>query len=341
MKTKKIIIGICIFLVAVMAAGAAYAKFELFKKYSYEPVRVNFAQTCGTRQEMDSILIASLGKSFGSSVSRLTHLMGVKPQEVHGSYQVSPGMTAIKFARNLKYRRQTPVRLIFNNLRYLSDLSAKVASVLEMDSAAFMRGCREVLVPLGYNEYSMPAAFLPDTYEFFWTDSPSTVVKKLHAEHDRFWTEERRKKAKELGFNTTEVATIASIVEEETNKREERPAIARVYMNRVYRDMFLQADPTIKYVLGDWSIRRVVNPERQVDSPYNTYTQKGLPPGPIRIVDRTSLDAVLNAPEHNYVYMCAKPDFSGYHNFAETYPEHRINAQNYHRALDARGIKNF
>lgn len=340
MKTKKIVLIIFIVLLAIMGASALFAKLYLFKTYEYERVWFQIGKDY-TQEQMDSTLVAATGKDFGNKLKFVSGLIGATPASAHGKYLVWPGASVLEVARNLKYGRQTPVNLTFNNLRYLEDLSAKVAQTLECDSAAFMHACQEILVPKGYTKETLPAAFLPDTYEFYWTDTPERIVTKIVGAHDKFWNEERLAKAKKLGLTPSQVATVASIIEEESSKRDERPAIARVYLNRLKLNMPLQADPTIKFVIGDWSIRRIGKKHLQMDSPYNTYDRPGLPPGPIRIVERTSIDAVLNAPEHDYIYMCAKPDFSGYHNFAKNYDEHRINAAKYHRALDARGITNF
>ncbi len=339
MKTKKIILIIFIVLAVIMAGSALFAKLYLFKTYEYERTWFTIGGDY-TQAQMDSTLVATFGKSFGNKLVTVNKLIGATPRTAHGKYLVWPDMSVLEVARNLKYGRQTPTKLIFNNMRYVEQLADRVDDALEFDSVAFLDACGEILGPLGYNKEAFSAAFMPDTYEFYWTDSPERVVKKLLAEHDKFWNEERLAKAEKLGLTPIQVAILASIVEEETNNRAERPTIARLYINRLRQNMPLQADPTIKFALGDWSLRRVTNP-KSVDSPYNTYTNIGLPPGPIRMVERTSLDAVLNAPDHDYLYMCAKPDFSGSHVFARTYDEHRINAAKYHRALDARGIKNF
>ena len=161
----------------------------------------------------------------------------------------------------------------------------------------------------------------------------------MSAHRKKFWNDERRKKAAKLGLSPEEVHTLASIVEEESNKSDERPVIARLYLNRLGKNMFLQADPTVKFASGDFAARRVTHDMTLSDSPYNTYKHRGLPPGPIRIVEAATLDAVLDAPENNYLYMCAKPDFSGYHNFTDDYRRHTINAVLYHPALTNRGIK--
>ncbi|MDE5595777.1 MAG: endolytic transglycosylase MltG, partial [Muribaculaceae bacterium] len=165
------------------------------------------------------------------------------------------------------------------------------------------------------------------------------LVKRLSDIRDKFWNEERRAKAASMGINPVGIATVASIVEEETAKKDERPKVARLYLNRLKRGMLLQADPTVKFAIGDFGLRRIYNTHLTVDSPYNTYKYKGLPPGPIRIPERSTLEAVLDAPAHNYIYMCAKEDFSGYHNFATDIAEHNRNAARYHRALSQRNIR--
>ena len=179
---------------------------------------------------------------------------------------------------------------------------------------------------------------MPDTYEFYWTATPVTLVNRLLDERDKYWDDSRRAKAAALGMTPAEVHTLASIVASESNKTDEWGKIARLYLNRISKNMPLQADPTVVFALGDFSIRRVTGTHLKVDSPYNTYTHRGLPPGPIRMVERAQLDAVLDAPAHDYLYMCAKPDFSGYHNFAKDYQRHRLNAALYYRALEARGL---
>ena len=171
------------------------------------------------------------------------------------------------------------------------------------------------------------------------TTSAESVVKKMLAHYCNYWSADRREKAKSMGLSPAEVSVVASIVEEETNKKDERPLVARLYLNRIKQGMKLQADPTVKFALGDFSLRRITLKHLYVESPYNTYINKGLPPGPIRIVNKATLDDVLNAPEHKYIYMCAKEDFSGYHNFAEDYATHRSNARRYQAELNRRNIK--
>lgn len=303
-----------------------------------ESVRVNIPATSDAA-EMREILKEALGSDYGSKVATLWEARRTDDAPVHGSFVVAPGTPAYKFAHVLLRGYQTPVRLTFNSLRTVEQLAARVDVVLEIDSASFMQACDSILPGLGYDRPNYPAAFLPDSYEFYWTASPENVVERLNSYTKRFWDEERMAKANELGLNPNEIAIIASIVEEETNKMNERPMVARLYLNRLKKKLRLQSDPTVRFALGDFSIRRIMGPNMRYDSPYNTYVYPGLPPGPIRIPEAATLDAVLNAPEHNYLFMCAKSDFSGYHNFAETFDQHRVNAVLYHRALNEHGIK--
>ena len=260
------------------------------------------------------------------------------PEAAHGSYLIKNGDEAVRVARRIVNGKQTPVRITFNNIRTIGDLASRISSQLEIDSAGFMAACDTILPQKGFTAEHYTAAFLPDTYEFYWTVAPSKLFEKLLDEHNRFWTADRKAKAAALGLSENEVNTLASIVASESNKSDEWGKIARLYLNRINKNMPLQADPTVVFALGDFSIRRVTGAHLKVNSPYNTYTHRGLPPGPIRMVERSQIDAVLNAPAHNYLYMCAKPDFSGYHNFATDYNRHRLNAALYYRALNERGI---
>ena len=304
-----------------------------------EAVRVNIPSGADAQAVRD-ILQEKLGDSYGGKVATLWERQGGGAAKAHGSYMVAPGEQAIRVSRAIMAGRQTPVRLTYNNLRTLGQLAARVAEVLECDSASFVAACDSILPEAGFarpEQYT--AAFLPDTYEFYWTAAAPDVVSKLLTTRSAFWNDDRRAKAAKLGLSPVEVATLASIVEEETNKADERPKVARLYLNRLARNMQLQADPTVKFAIGDFSLRRIGASHLSVDSPYNTYRVTGLPPGPIRVAEASTIDAVLDAPQHNYLYMCAKSDFSGYHDFAETYNRHRINAARYHMALERRGVK--
>lgn len=302
-----------------------------------ERVRV-FIPANSTERSVRDSLESRLGSDFGGQVARLLSLSNANFSKATGSYVVSPGDEVKDVARKIRTGAQDPVKVTFNNIRTLPQLAARVSSRMCFSDSDFIAACDTVLTVRGYAAPEFPAAFLPDTYEFYWNESPAKVVGKLADVRERWWTPERRATAKALGLSETQVATLASIVEEETAKVDEKPMVARLYLNRLHDGMRLQADPTVKFAVGDFSLRRITGEHLGIDSPYNTYKHAGLPPGPIRIPEAATLQAVLNAPSHNYVYMCAKEDFSGYHNFAVTWDEHKANAQRYHAALDRRGI---
>lgn len=333
MKRKGLLIA-AIVLAALVIAAACVARFYVFSTWTDDSVRVNI----GAGADVRTALTSQLGPSFGGKVYNLWKWQGGTPELAHGSYVVADGDEALRVARRIVRGQQTPVRLTYNNIRTFGDLSSRVSSQLEIDSASFVAACDSILPSEGFGSGQYTAAFLPDTYEFYWSASPETVVCKLLAERNKYWNDERRAKAKALGLSPVEVHTLASIVASESNKGDEWGKIARLYLNRLSKDMPLQADPTVVFALGDFSLRRVTGQHLKVESPYNTYIHRGLPPGPIRMVERGQLDAVLEAPSHEYLYMCAKPDFSGYHNFAKDYHRHRLNAALYYRALAKRGL---
>lgn len=208
--------------------------------------------------------------------------------------------------------------------------SATVASALT-DSLTCAR--------LGYTPQTIACLFIPNTYEVYWDMTLDQFLARMTKEKDRFWNDERRQKAKDIGLTPEEVVTLASIVDEETAKNDEKPIIAGLYMNRLKRGMLLQADPTVKYAVGDFTLQRILYRHLEVDSPYNTYKYAGLPPGPLRIPSIRAIDGVLNYTHHNYLYMCAKEDLSGRHNFARTLAEHSRNAQRYQSALNRLHIR--
>jgi len=303
-------------------------------------VRVNIPKDATTESVRDS-LAKSLGSDYGSVVYRLWQVASGDPAKAHGSYVVDPGTTAMTTAHNISKSRQTPIKVTINNVRTIDELTKRLGAKLEVSPGDIKRAMKDVISdnPHFSGTETFPAAFLPDTYEFYWTDTAEHVVKKLMAERNKFWNRERLDKAAKMGLTPVQVATVASIVEEESNKRDERPTIARLYINRLQKGMKLQADPTVKFATGNFKLRRITGKHLKIDSPYNTYRNTGLPPGPIRIPEKETIDAVLNAPPNPYLFMCAKEDFSGYHNFAADYKTHAANAKRYQAALNRRGIK--
>lgn len=261
----------------------------------------------------------------------------VKP----GRYELEDGSTNYQLIAKLRAGLQSPVKVTFHNIRLKKQLSEKLASYIEADRREIdsLLSDQAYVRSLGFDTTSIMTMFVPNTYEVYWTTSAQELLGRLQKEHDRFWTEEREQKARNLGLSKAEVSILASIVEAESQKKDERPRIAGVYLNRLKRNQPLQADPTVVFAVQDFTIRRVLNVHLQTDSPYNTYRQAGLPPGPINLPSISAIDAVLNRETHEYYYFCAREDFSGYHAFARTHDEHIRNARRYQQALNDRNIR--
>ncbi|GAB4240713.1 MAG: endolytic transglycosylase MltG [Ekhidna sp.] len=257
-----------------------------------------------------------------------------------GMYTIASNMTNVALINLLRSGAQTPVKLTFSNARLLKQLPKALTQNLEIDSAnmANLLLADTTAEHYGFNDETFISMFIPNTYEVYWTATAKEILDRMKLEYNRFWNEERLAKAAALGMSKTEVATLASIVQGETNKMDEAPTIAGVYINRIKRGIPLQADPTLVFAIGDFSIRRILNKDKEFDSPYNTYKYRGLPPGPINMPSIPALDAVLNYDKHKYLYFCAKEDFSGYHVFARTLSEHNLNARKFQRALNKERI---
>ena len=253
-----------------------------------------------------------------------------------GAYKVLKGWSNNQLINILRSGTQTPVMVTFNSIRTLEELAGKIARQLQCDSLSFIKLFKNdsSTLKLGFKKETLPALFIPNSYSLYWTTTPQAFLTRMKREYDNFWNETRKEKAKNMGLTTDQVATLASIVQEESNKPEDKPVIAGVYLNRLHKNWPLQADPTIRFALGDFCIRRILTAQLAVESPYNTYLKPGLPPGPINIPEISSLEAVLNFKVHDYFYFCAKEDFSGYSSFAKTLSEHNRNARKYQEALN-------
>jgi UPF0755 protein len=270
-------------------------------------------------------------------------LAGMKkyPQKVKpGRYRLKDGMSNNALINMLRSGAQEPVKLVLFGIRKKEELAGRVAKKLEADSIAMLDALNHPvqLQKLGLTPESVLTLFIPNTYELYWNTSPEEFLHRMAKEYKNFWTADRKQKAAALGLSQTEVSVLASIVQSETNQPDDKPIIAGVYLNRLHCNMPLEADPTLVWAMNDFSIKRVLNEHKRIESPYNTYKYAGLPPGPITLPTMESLDAVLNAPTHKYIYFCAKEDFSGYSNFAETLKQHMENARKYQRELSRRGI---
>lgn len=343
MKKKKrtILLSILIgtFLLCAIAGGTIY--YYLFAP-QFHPSKTVYIYV-DRDDTADSI--TNKIKKFGY-VNKLTgfHWMAKYKnleQNIHtGRYAIRPNDNVYHVYSRFSRGYQEPMNLTVGSVRTLKRLARSMGKQLMIDSAEIARQLFDstVQTQLGYTEATLPGLFIPETYQVYWDMSADELIERMRKEHERFWNKERLAQATAIGMTPEEVSTLASIVEEETNNNEEKPIVAGLYINRLHKDMPLQADPTIKFALQDFGLRRITNEHLKIDSPYNTYINTGLPPGPIRIPSKKGIDSVLNYTKHNYIYMCAKEDFSGTHNFASNYAEHMANARKYWKALNERKI---
>ncbi len=278
----------------------------------------------------------------------LSHHSDLSKRVHTGRYAIKPSMGAFTVFRHLKNGLQDPVNVVVPSVRTMQDMAGALSRKLMLDSTTLAKALtdEQECQKYGYDTTTIAALFIPNTYDLYWDSSVDKLLTRMKKENDKFWDESRKQKASALRLSPTEVCTLASIVDEETANNQEKPMIAGMYYNRLMlRDakypqgMPLQADPTIKFAWKNFGLKRIYNNLLHIHSPYNTYVNPGLPPGPIRVASIAGIDAVLNMVHHNYLYMCAKEDFSGTHNFAATYEEHMANARRYAAALNKRGIK--
>ena len=299
----------------------------------YIPSGSNY-DTVLNRLERDTVLKDIRG--FEWLAHKLKYPENVKP----GRYILHKEMTNKDIVKKLRSGRQDPVDIFFNKYRRKEDLAGFVSKRLEVDSARLVMLLNDPVFLSQYqlNPENAIAIFLSDKYEFFWTTDANRLIERMHEEYKKYWNSDRVEKAEELGLTPGEVITLASIVEEETNIHAEKTRMAGVYLNRIRKGMRLEADPTVKFAIQDFEVRRVLKRHLTFNSPYNTYVVTGLPPGPICSPSKKSIEAVLNAEDHDYIFFCAKDDFSGAHAFAKTYAEHQENARRFQRALTRNNI---
>ncbi len=340
MNRKTLIITAAAVAAAVIAAFGL-SLYLTYKKPNTVKEGVILIYRNATYQDVEDSLKASGTiknlKSFGRAARKRNLAAHFEP----GRYVISPGMSNQYIIRMLANGWQTPAKVTLRGyIKTLDRLAAFLGRNFEADSAAFATVLKDsaMIDSLGFRPETFIGMFIPNTYEFYWTASPRSVVRRFRKEYEKFWSGERDRLAQEIGLNRNEVMTLASIVIGETNNVGEMPKIAGVYMNRLHRGMRLQACPTVIYAHLDTEpgLRRLLNRHLQIDSPYNTYRIKGLPPGPIAIPTVAAIDAVLNYEKSSYLYFCAKPEFDGTHNFATTYSQHKANSRAYNKAYRER-----
>lgn len=284
--------------------------------------------------ESKNILINK--NSFDWTATKMHYDINIKP----GRYKLKSGMSNRELVSLLRSGRQTPLQVTFNNIRTIEQFAGRISSLIEADSTSLLKVFKDtaILARNGFNLYNVISILIPNTYEFYWNTTALSFYNRMLTEYKKFWNPSRIAKANEKGLTREQVSIIASIVEQETQKDQEKNIIAGVYINRFKKNWKLEADPTLVFALGDFTIRRVLNDYKTIASPYNTYLNTGLPPGPICIPGIASIDAVLNAASHDYMFFCARDDFSGFHAFARTYEEHLNNARKFQKALNHKGI---
>ncbi|MFA5650776.1 MAG: endolytic transglycosylase MltG [Proteiniphilum sp.] len=339
-KRQKSIGWIIGILLALVLAAGFYIYSMIFRPFSLpETVYIYIDQGQEYEQVMEQ-LKEKTGLPSEKVFRLLADRMNLPNTVKTGRYAIEDGMTMPEVIRRLRSGQQAPVNLTFNNTRTLENLAGRVSRQLMMDSLSLLNSLHENArdETFGFDEERFPVLFIPNTYEVYWNTSIDDLLSRMKREYDAFWNESRKEKAKRIGLSPVEVSILASIVEEEATYADEYPIVAGLYLNRLNRGMRLEADPTVKFAVGDFTLRRILYRHLEVESPYNTYKNSGLPPGPIRIPSIQAIEGVLSPQQHDYLFMCAKEDLSGRHNFAITHAEHARNAAAYQRALNERGI---
>ncbi len=343
-KLTRIIVFM--FLSAFLAVSyVGYRYFTYVKESNTQAVNGDFTYIyIGTDADFEAVLeelrqkeVLIHEESFQWVAEQKEYPDFIKP----GKYKIESGLSNNDLVNKLKGGNQEPVQVTLDHVKTLPELAAKAGAQIEADSARLIAYMTrpEVIAHFGFAPETFVSMFIPDTYEMYWTITEEEFVKRMAREFKVFWTADRKAKAANLGLSQSEVAALASIVQEETRQPDEMPKVARLYLNRLKRGMKLQADPTVKFAVGDPGLRRIYFKHLKKESPYNTYLYKGLPPGPIGLAEKRALEAVLNAPAHDYVFMCAKPDYSGYHNFSKSLAQHNRYRRQYINFLRKEGVR--
>ena len=340
MKKKKIIIIIilCVLLLAGIAGGVFFRTFFAENVQNRETVVV-VPPGATFEQVMDTLRKHEMLKSE-ASFKKTADVLKYKTIRI-GKYDISGCRTNLDLVRLLRRGQHYPVKFTFNNVRTVDQLVERVGHkfFFEPEELSSLLHDGSYMQKFGLSDTTAVCLFIPNTYDIYYDITAEDFLNRMNDYYGQFWNEKRMQDAEAIGLTPVQVATLASIVEEENMRPSEKAVIAGLYINRLNKGMLLQSDPTVKFAIGDFARKRILNADLQIDSPYNTYKYKGLPPGPIRIPEASTMDSVLHYRHHNYLYMCAKEDFSGYHNFTANAAEHARNAARYRAALNARNIK--
>jgi UPF0755 protein len=344
-KSKGIRMGILFMgVLAFIAAGFSYFVFlSSATKFKNDEVVLLIAEKNANKQFIKKEIEDNLHATHYTTFLALAEMTGYWKNIKPGRYVIEDGMGVFTLFRKLHNGSQDPIKITINKVRTRQDLANQLSKKLERTSNDFLRfmNSNDSLSYLGLTKETVFTLIIPNTYEIYWNTDPKAFFNKMNKEANKFWNDRRLDDVQRLGISKEEVITVASIVEEETNDNTEKPTIASVYLNRIKKGMPLGADPTVKFAVGDFAIKRVTlkHINSTASSPYNTYKNKGLPPGPICTPSVASIDAVLKGEKSDYLYFCAKADFSGSHSFAATAEEHFDNARKYRKALDSLGIR--
>jgi UPF0755 protein len=341
MNKKRIYIILIVCLVLMLGTATNFS-LKLFRSntnkqfdqgYLYIPTGSNLDDVVAIIKAQQ---ILNNTESFKWVASKM-NFKNIKP----GKYKITKGLSNIELVRLLRSGKQEPIKLTFQNIRLKTDFAGYIGKNFEIDSLAFlnMLDSIDLVRQYGFDEETIFCMFIPNTYEMYWNTSKEKFFERMQKEYVKFWHTERIAQAKTIGLSPVQVSILASIVDQEALLNREMVRIAGVYMNRLNRGIKLEADPTVIFANGDFTVKRVLYKLLQKDSPYNTYKYSGLPPGPICMPSVAAIDAVLHFEKHNYIYFCAKEDFSGLHNFASNVTEHQMNARKFQQALNNRGIK--
>ena len=344
-KTKnkrkiRILLYILTFVAIIVVVAGLYIRSTVFKPIELTETAYIYIEPSTDYEDVELQLKEKANlpsdKVFRMLAERMKYPVSIKT----GRYAIKNGMTMPEIVRMLRAGNQSAMKVTFNNMRTKEDLAGRIASQLMMDSVSLLTALKDEkrVKQFGFDTNTVVAMFIPNTYEIYWNTDIDKLLNRMQKEYNTFWNDSRKAKAEQVGLTPIQVSTLASIVEEEATYSDEYPIVAGLYLNRLKRGQMLQADPTVKFALNDFTLRRILYKHLEVESPYNTYRNEGLPPGPIRIPSIKGIDATLSPQDHKYLFMCAKDDLSGRHNFATTHAEHMRNAARYQKALNEKKI---